>query len=171
MNMDFEFECKTCGEIHKGMPSFVADKPLSYYDVPEEERAERCDFGSDDCVIDEKWFFVRGCIEIPVHGEKEPFIWGVWVSLSQENFAKWIENFDSQGRSHIGPFFGWLNAWLKPYPDTINLKTMVHLRDHGLRPLIELEHTNHPLAIEQREGISKERISEIYSIMIHEEEP
>ena len=37
---------------------------------------------SDDCVIDGTAFFVRGCIEIPVHGQADPFIWGVWVSLS-----------------------------------------------------------------------------------------
>jgi hypothetical protein len=29
--MEFEFKCPTCGEIHRGMPSFGYDKPLSYY--------------------------------------------------------------------------------------------------------------------------------------------
>jgi len=140
--MEFEFKCTSCGEVHRGIPTFGADKPLSYFEVPEEEREERCDCGSDDCVIDEKWFFIRGCIEIPVHGEEEPFVWGVWVSLSEESFKEWIECFDKEKRSHIGPFFGWLNAWLKPYPDTINLKTKVHLRDKGTRPYIEL--VNHP---------------------------
>lgn len=168
--MGFEFKCTTCGEIHRGIPTFGADKPLSYFEVPEEERAKRCDCGSDECVIDEKWFFVRGCIEIPVHGEEDPFIWGVWVSLSEENFKKWIECFEKEKRSHVGPFFGWLNAWLKPYPSTVNLKTKVHLRDKGTRPYIELEPTDHPLSVEQQEGISKERVAEIYSIMMHGKE-
>jgi len=70
-------------------------------------------------------------------------------------------------RSHIGPFFGWLNAWLAPYPDTMNLKTMVKLRDNDIRPYIELEKTDHPLSIEQHNGISVERVAEIYSIMMH----
>lgn len=166
--MMFEFTCPTCGELYRGMPSFSSDKPFSYYAIPEEERETRCDCGSDDCVIDEKWFFVRGCIDIPVKGEKEPFIWGVWVSLSEESFIKWIEYFDKNKRAHIGPFFGWLNAWLKPYPDTINLKTHLHLRDDGIRPYIELEPTDHPLAVEQREGITIERVAELYSIMTHE---
>jgi len=68
------------------MPSFGADAPLSYYDIPKEERASRCDLGTDDCVIDEESFFVRGCIEIPVHGQEEPFSWGAWVSLSRPSF-------------------------------------------------------------------------------------
>jgi len=150
------------------MPSFGSHKPLSYYEVPEAERESRCDCGTDDCVIDEEWFFVRGCIEIPVVGEEEPFVWGVWVSLSKESYEKWIKCFDEKKRSYIGPFFGWLNAWLKPYPDTMNLKTQVYLRDDGIRPYIELEPTDHPLAIEQREGITKERVAELYSEMMHE---
>ena len=63
------------------MPSFGAAAPLNYYQIPVEEREARCALGSDDCVIDGNFFFVRGCIEIPVHGQDEAFNWGVWVSL------------------------------------------------------------------------------------------
>lgn len=150
------------------MPTFGADAPLSYYEIRAEERERRCSLGTDDCVIDDKWFFVRGCIDIPVHGENDQFSWGVWVSLSEENFKKWMASFHAKQRSHIGPFFGWLNAWLKPYPDTMNLKTKIHLRDNGIRPYIELEPTDHPLAIEQRNGISKTRLAEIYAQMVHD---
>ena len=166
--MAFEFRCSSCSEMHRGMPNFGADTPLSYYEIPAEQRDARCRLGRDDCVIDETWYFVRGCIELPVHGESEPFVWGVWVSLSEASFRKWLECVNAEHRSHIGPFFGWLNAWLKPYPDTMNLKTRVHLRDHGVRPSIELEPTEHPLAVEQRAGISVARVSEIYAQMVHE---
>lgn len=44
---------------------------------------------------------------------------------------------------------------------------MVHLRDNGIRPFIELEPTDHLLAIEQREGISVERVAEIYALVVH----
>lgn len=150
------------------MPTFGAAAPLSYYAISEGERELRCDLGSDDCVIDEEFFFVRGCIEVPVHGYSEPFVWGVWASLSEENFRTWVQVFGENHRSHIGPFFGWLDAWLKPYPDTMNLKTMVHLRDDGIRPYIALEPTEHPLAVEQRSGISVDRVAEIFSIMVHD---
>jgi hypothetical protein len=108
--MSFEFKCTTCGEIHKGMPTFGADKPLSFFVIPEEERANRCACGTDDCVIDKNAFFICGCIEISVHGEDEPFVWGVWVDISEDSFKKWIECFNYERKSHIGPFFGWLNA-------------------------------------------------------------
>jgi hypothetical protein len=153
------------GGTHKGMPSFGAVAPLSYYAIPEAERASRCELESDDCVIDSAFFFVRGCLEIPVRGADEPLVWGVWVSLSEQSFIAWLKVFEEQLRSHVGPFFGWLNAWFKPYPETMSLKTRVHLRDHGLRPL--REPMDHPLALEQRDGISVDRVAEIYAIMMH----
>jgi len=168
--MSFRFKCHTCGEIHEGMPTFGADRPLSFYEIPKEDRDTRCQSSNDDCVIDEKWFFIRGCIDIPVHGADDGFSWGVWVSPSEENYLTWRDNFGEPKRSHVGPFLGWLNAWLKPYPDTMNLKTMVHLRDDGIQPYIEIEPSNHPLSIEQQNGVSVERLSEIYSIMMHDDE-
>jgi hypothetical protein len=168
--MAFEFKCTSCDEVHVGMPSFGAEAPLSYFAIPENEREQRCSLGSDDCVIDGDSFFVRGCIEIDVHDEEEPLSWGVWVSLSEASFKKWVAVFDEPLRSDVGPFFGWLDAWIKPYPETMNLKTMVHLRNNGIRPYIELEPTEHPLAVEQRDGISVARVAEIYAVMMHSTE-
>ena len=163
----FRFKCSRCNEWHEGMPSFGADAPLYYYDIPEAERAERCELTSDTCIVDGEHFFVRGCIEIPVHGENEPFVWGVWVSLSENNFEEFTSLFGVPVRDDHGPYFGWLSAYLKTYPDTENLKTHVHLRNDGVRPSIELEPTDHPLAVEQREGISVERVAEVYSAYMH----
>jgi hypothetical protein len=165
---EFEFVCVSCGQVHRGIPTFGADAPLAYYGIPEEERGTRCILGANDCVIDQQTYLIRGCIEIPVTGERDPFVWGVWVSLSEQSFEQYRQFRDIRKRSHVGPFFGWLNSWLKPYPDTTNLKTRVHLRDDGIRPYIELEPTEHPLAIEQRVGISKQRVAEIYALMVHE---
>lgn len=164
----FRFKCTSCSEWHEGMPTLGARAPLYYYSIPKEEREERCALGSDDCVIDQEHFFVRGCLEIPVHGESELFSWGVWVSLSRVDFEQWIRVFDVPSRSHVGPFLGWLSAALPTYPSTENLKTRVHLRDNGIRPYIELEPTDHPLAIEQRNGISVARVAELYAKCVHD---
>ena len=91
---------------------------------------------------------------MPIFGEPEPFIWGVWVSLSRKNFEPFLQLYPQKVRSHAGPFFGWLSASLEGDPETENLKAIVHLRDDGRRPLVELEPTDHPLAVEQRSGIS-----------------
>ena len=141
--------------------------PLYFYCIPEEQRDSRCLLDSDTCVVDREHFFVRGCLEIHVHQVTEPFVWGLWVSLSKANFDAFRESFGVQKRSHIGPFFGWLSAKIPLYPSTENLKTMLHLRDDGVRPYIELESTDHPLAVEQREGIGVDRVAEIYAYYMH----
>jgi hypothetical protein len=165
--MPFEFLCSSCGQVHTGMPAFAAKAPVSYYAIPEAERASRCELGTDDCIIDGERFFILGCVEIPVHGEQEPFSWGVWVSLSRASYEQWRACFGIARRAHVGPFFGWLNAILEPYPTDENIKTRVHLRDDGIRPSIELEPTMFRLAVEQREGISRERAAELYERMMH----
>ena len=162
----FRFKCSSCEEWHEGMPGFAADAPFYFYSIPP-ERAGRCIFESDTCVVDDKYFFVRGCLEIPVGGADEPFIWGVWVSLSRERFDEFVACLNLPQRAHVGPFFGWLSAKIAMYPDTENLKTRVHLRNDGVRPSIELEPTDHPLALEQRNGITVERVAEIYAHYVH----
>ena len=165
--MTFRFRCASCGETHEGMPTFGSEAPLAYYAVPEEKRDQLCQLGTDACVIENDLFFVRGCVEIPVHGEAEPFIWGLWVLLSSQNFAEWLGAQSLAQRSHFGPYFGWLDSALTVYPVQMNLKTRVHLRDNGIRPYLELEPTSHPMAIEQREGISVDRVAEIYRAVVH----
>ena len=97
-------------------------------------------------------------------------LYGAWASLSEQNFARFDELRNCRERSGHGPYFGWLSAGIQVYPDTENLKTMVHLRDGDELPYIELEPTDHPLAVEQREGISVERVAEIYAVYLHTED-
>lgn len=161
------FRCRTCEQEHEGIPSFGWDYPIQYLEVPEGERASRCVLTAETCVIDDAWFFLRGGLEIPVLGHTEPFSWGVWTSLSRKNFEHVVELAEDPGRARHGPFFGWLCSHIRIYPETLNLKTMVHPRNEGLRPYVELEPTEHPLAIEQRTGITIDRVVEICEQVLH----
>lgn len=153
------FRCVVCGEIHDDLPDIGADKPDHFWDIPEEERDERIALSSDTCIIDDEHYFIRGVIEIPVHDYPETFGLGVWVSQKKENFQTYLNNMDS---GEIGPFFGWLSTRIAYYhQDTLLLKTMAHFRGNGLRPYIELEPTDHPAAVDQRQGISLDKAWEI----------
>lgn len=154
--------CRCCGQYHDELPLHYGVESPVYFDViPEPERRRRCVLSSDQCIIDQQHFFIVGNLEIPVIGSTESFSWDVWVSLSERSFERVSELWETEGRENEPPFFGWLSTILPIYPDTLNLKTQVHLREVGRRPLIELEPTDHPLAVEQRTGISWERVQEI----------
>lgn len=162
------FVCKTCGEYHAELPmEYGADAPTPYYAIPAEQRESRCDLTSDLCIIDEQHFFIRGCLEIPVVDGDGPFTWGVWCSLSKENFERTIEMWNAEGRENEPPYFGWLFTALPLYPETLHLKTNVHTCRLGQRPCVELEPTDHPLAVEQRDGITVARIRNIAEVLLH----
>lgn len=163
------YRCSHCGHQHDGIPAFHADRPAAYWDVPPNKRASDVFLTSDSCVIADRFFFIRGCLEIPIHVTDDVFTWGVWVSLKEENFFIWQDNYEVAARSHLGPFFGWLCSELSVYPTTLHLKTHVHLRDDGLRPRIELENTDHPLSIEQHQGITIQRALELVHLVENRE--
>ncbi|MBC2682607.1 DUF2199 domain-containing protein [Bacillus toyonensis] len=156
----------SCTHFKQGLPmSYGSDAPIYYYNVPETERQKRFELNSDVCIMDGEYYFVRGCIEIPIIDSSEIFIWNVWVSLSEESFNKTMELWETKRRETEDPHFGWLSTSIPGYPDTLNLKTHVHIRAIGIRPFIELEPTDHPLAVEQREGITLEKVAEIKEIV------
>jgi len=159
-----KYRCHLCGREHDGIPAFHADRPTPYWDVPEDKRESDVFLTSDSCVIADRFFFIHGCLEVPILDTEDHFTWGVWVSLSEPNFFLWQAHYEAQRRSHLGPFFGWLCTRLPIYPDTMHLKTMVHLRDNGIRPRIELEASAHPLATDQLQGIVLDRALQ----MVHE---
>ncbi|MFI8515135.1 DUF2199 domain-containing protein [Streptomyces sp. NPDC085460] len=142
--------------------------PAPYVWDPGFADAPDCLLSSDQCVINGQHYFVRGLLEIPVIGTDEVFSWGVWVSLSRDNFARAADMWDTAGREAEKPYFGWLTTELALYaPSTLNLKTQVHTRPVGRRPFVELEPTDHPLAVEQRTGITRDRVREIAEAVLH----
>jgi hypothetical protein len=162
-----QFTCTCCGQVHEGLADLVYAAPDYYFSVPEAERDRRCTLTSDLCSIDDRDFFIRGCLEIPVIGRAEPFTFGAWCSVSRSNFEKYRRIFADALQSHEGPFFGWLSVRLPGYPDTLNLKVMALLRDGGIRPFFELEESEHPLSVERRQGISVGRLQKIHEANLH----
>ncbi|MFD9615564.1 DUF2199 domain-containing protein [Streptomyces sp. NPDC059083] len=53
----------------------------------------------------------------------------------------------------------------------MNLKTKLHTQPIGDRPLVELEPTDHPLAVEQRTGITSARVQWIAEQILHTNPP
>lgn len=164
-----KYQCNRCGAVHDGPPlSYAASAPAIWHDIPANERKRRIMLSSDQCVIDRQYFFIVGNIEIPIIDTPDIFVWSVWVSLNNENYQRTSKFWNKAGRESERPYFGWLSTQLVLYPNTLNLKTLVHTRPVGQRPMVELEPTDHPLALEQRNGISMERVQEIAELILHD---
>lgn len=163
----FSFKCSTCGEVHEGAPSFGFRAPDPYLEQPKDIQGAG-KLGTDLCRYTDKdgeHFFIRVCLEVPIHGTTELFTWGVWVSLSETSFARYVETYDTPDTSDR--FFGWLSNHLPYYEKTYALKTMVHPRADGIRPFIVLEKSGHPLSTDFHSGISIQRAQEIAEQVLH----
>ena len=144
------FGCSVCGEEHDGPPLvYDTDAPAYWYGLPPEEREERAELTSDRYVIDGRHFFPRGNLKNPILDPQEKLVWGVWVCVSEL------------------PYFGRIDTALPGYPETVSIKSRLRTRPVGLRPLVELPPTEHPLSREQQDGISPGRVREIAGIVLH----
>jgi hypothetical protein len=165
--------CRTCGEEHDGVFHLACARPDQWpgsaEKAPNEEVLRSTNFLSEDfCILEGEHFFVRCVLELPLKGTAgECFGFGVWSSLSEANFARYRETFDSGQQGDLGPWFGWFSNRLKGYPDTLNLKCQVHPRAGRRRPWIEIVDAEHPLAVEQRDGITVERLVELLALDGH----
>ena len=160
--MNHAWTCRCCGKQFDTLPlDFSTAGPVQWLQIPDSERAQRGKCDDDLCMIDRRDFFVRGCLEIPIVGYDTCFVWGIWVSVSKASFDRILELWTAPDVESEPPMFGWLCNDIPLYPRTLELATHVHLRSGGKRPMIELEPTDHPLAIDQRQGISIARVEEI----------
>jgi hypothetical protein len=162
------YNCTTCGQFHNELPMVLGSPaPALWFSIPESERAERAELSSDQCIIDDEHFFILGQISLPVHDSAEPFTWLAWVSLSEENFNRASELWDAEGRESEPAYFGWLQSALPYQPSTLSLKTLVKTQPVGERPLIEIEPSDHQLSLEQRHGITLQRVQQIAEAALH----
>jgi hypothetical protein len=159
--------CRSCGKRHDEAPlSYAIDAPV--YWTGEEANRQDCVLDQEYCIIRGEHFFIRGNVDIPVVDSGDTFQWTVWVSLSGPNMQRTFDLWETAGRESEPPYFGWFATDLPLYePTTVELKANVHTQPVGTRPRIKLEPTGHPLAVEQRDGITTARVQEIAERLLH----
>lgn len=169
----FRYTCACCGDEFEGAPSFSHDLPAFAHDVPEEEREGRILIASDLCRIrarlnedsDDDIFAIRVNLEIPIHHSPDPFLWGVWVTQSKESFFRYLETYDDDQSGEAS--FGWLPVTMAHYRefDATNFRGSlacdVNWGPRGQRPTILLHESDHPLFVDQANGIGWDKAIKI----------
>ena len=166
----FSYRCSCCGEKHAGAPSFATDRPFLCLDILDKEYEDRVFLNSDLCVIDNEHYFIRVTLTVPIHGSDEGFIFGDWVSQSQESFKKYIDSLgqDQSGQSSFGWWPVTSSAYREHEEPPAFLKANVVWLETGQRPEVILHpEETHQLGIDQRKGISWERAVELATRLLH----
>ncbi|UTW44157.1 DUF2199 domain-containing protein [bacterium SCSIO 12696] len=163
----FSFKCSCCEEQHEGSPSFGFKAPDPWLGQPDEIK-EKGKASDDLCYYtdeDGTHYFARVVIEIPIHGVSDPFMWGVWVSLSKESYEHYFETWDEPDLER--GYFGWFCNALPYYESTHSLAADVYQQPDGARPHIFLHEIDHELYHDQANGISIEKAQKIAEIAMH----
>jgi len=161
------YTCRTCGVWHSERPTaFLSELPEAVFQIPRKDRRSRVELSSDQCVLDDKHFFIIGNLDVPIEGTADFLRWTVWTTLSEANFKRASDLWTKPGRQSEPPYFGWLSNLIPGY-DSINIKTYVQTQPVGTRPRIQVIEEGHPLAIDQAKGISPARADELIHLAVH----
>jgi hypothetical protein len=153
------FKCQFCKNRHSVDELALGFlRPMHIYSIPKEEWEQRIQMSLDMCVIDDAMFLIRGVIEIPVTDVKTTFEWGVWAMLEKPDFIRYLELWSAHIDESKEPSMrGWLSGAPRFYPESNMAEMAIQLRNDGKRPLFILPE-NDPIGIEQRNGVTMERI-------------
>jgi len=167
--MSESYTCSICGQNHDGAPmSWGPDAPDMWAAMVPDEREKRGELGTDQCVIDEKHYFIRGRIEISVTDIVDLFAWLVWIEVDVGDFLTMSELWTVVGRENKSlPYDGHLANELSIYEHpTLGLVVRLCTRPVGDRPFVEIT-DDHELRNEQRNGISPHRVRQIADRLLH----
>ena len=109
---------------------------------------------------------MRGHIELPIIDTGQTFAWSVWCSLSEKSFRHMAQRWEDPRRDS-DVYFGWLCSPIAVYPSTIHMKTNVKVRAVGMVPLIEVQECEHPLYIDQHDGLALARVHTFVHALSH----
>lgn len=167
----FAFKCTFCGQMHEGSPSIAFKAPDHYACLSEEQKASMGKLSSDFCTVtnsEKTDYFIRAVLEVPIHGVDEPFLWGVWVSVSEKSFKRYWDTYEDPQEGE--GFFGWVCNEIPVYPCSASRPADVVLQGDNQRPKVVLHRgvaEEDLLVIDQANGISMERAQQLAEKALH----
>jgi hypothetical protein len=152
------YPCPICGEVHVEIPRVIAEYPDAYRALSEDEREVRATLTSDTCVIDHEEFFIRALIALPITGTGAALQFDVWLTQSRTSFLRYVESLGEEAHDAVGQLATTLGCYQRP---TLMMSAVARFRGQRQRPVLALDSIDHPLANDQRDGITLARAWEL----------
>jgi hypothetical protein len=163
-----KYICACCGEEKEDWPAIAYNSPYPYMNLCDEEQ-ENSEITSDSCIIrysDETSYFIRVVLVQEVHESCQDLEYGVWVSLSEENFNEYLENYHN--KDFESGCFGWLANYLPDYKFDAPIPTNVFIDNKVGRPFIyPHENHDHSFVKDFYNGISKEEAERRINLVLN----
>lgn len=162
------FVCSGCKQTHHGLFHLVAFAPLAwterYGDFIGFVGAEESGLNDDFCTISRERFFIRGILEIPVHGAPEnAFAYSIWAEVPYNVWQVYGKNFYDNDQDKLGTAVGELANSINGFPDPAGTTLLVNFRANRLRPKFDMPFGFSHAGNAQHYGISFDRMLELYA--------
>jgi hypothetical protein len=160
------FTCSVCGEFHaERLLDIRLGLPDDIHALDADERARRAWLADDFAVLDDRRFFVRGLLELPIEELQHRFGYGAWLEVAMPDFQELMRRWHSD--EQFAPVECALANELEPYRGTVGLEATLRATSADKLPTIELHDAGHELVRAQREGISAARADQLAARVLH----
>ena len=133
------FLCASCGKEHESLPEPSYQRPDGVWELTDERKKRLVRGGSDLCTLsgdgpnDPTRHFIRGVIPFPVPEIEDTWAVGVWVEVSEENFRRYSDLYDTDA-SNEPMFPGYVANALNGFDGLLGRDVMVRLGTETQRP-------------------------------------
>lgn len=158
--------CSSCGQTHRTdvlALSFRLPDPV----LPVWPRRRRFRLTSETVILDQRRYFIRGLLPLPVRPGDRTYFIGAWAELSAEVFQRIMERWDHEAQSSAPAMPGELANALPFHANTLGLRLRLQLTGPNTRPDFTLVPVEHRLFAEQALGIDEHRAHEYSSWRPH----
>lgn len=166
MSTPIAFKCSCCGKVYNELPlSFSGDYPAYYFEVPKNEIEQRVKLTENLCIVDD-YYFHKGELMIPINDYPKDLIFNVWMTITKENFELRNTLWHDPERLKQQPYFGFLQNIVPTYDNSFYLKALACENNVGFTPDIVVIEENHPLRIDQLNGITLKEAHEKVQLIL-----
>lgn len=160
--------CPCCGRTFDGVFDIGFDHPEGW---PHGNRAEsgqdvlavgKDSLSADLCRMGAHRF-IRCVLYIPIIGTDQKFAFGPWGAVNAENFDTYVRNELSGTLDQFEGCFAWMMNLLPGFEMNDWLPCNLVMEDLQSRPVLEVHDGAHELAQLQEDGISFDRLLDIYA--------
>lgn len=105
---------------------------------------------------------VRCVLLLPIQGTDQPLGFGIWSTLSRDNFENYVDEFDEGHTGNGIEWTGWFMNQLPVFGETYANPCWVYPQKDRQRPHMLIQDETSELGRFQRDGISARQVLDIY---------
>ena len=152
-----KYQCEICGKKHDVYYGISSSEPDCMHGLSEEEKDKRVEQNREKMLlIDKSFFMIKGTIFIEIKDIFEWFRCEVWASIEVNYYLEKLKEYENGVTDK--PIYGKLENDVFFYENAKGAKVDVIFPTEGDEVTFEVLEENHPMTIDQKNGISKEQL-------------